>query len=79
MAFLLGIYFHLETYKLVSIPADDPNRARNSLPEGLVIRKSRIDGAGEGIFSTSLQPKGIRYGPYEGCLIKDPAVAYESG
>jgi hypothetical protein len=62
-----------------SILADDPHRARNSVPDGLVIKKSLIRGAGEGVFSTTLQPKGIRYGPYEGELVDDPSIVYELG
>jgi len=57
----------------------EPHRARNSLPDGLIIMKSSIPGAGEGVFSTASISKDIRFGPYEGEVIKDPSVAHESG
>ena len=59
--------------------ADDPRRARHTVPEGLVMKKSLIRGAGEGVFSTTFQKRGIRFGPYEGQIVDDPAVAFESG
>ena len=57
----------------------DLNRAEHSLPKGLVVKKSKIPMAGEGVWTECDVPKGIRFGPYEGTRLEDDEVAQKSG
>lgn len=42
------------------------SKARSSLPAGLEIRHSNIEGAGEGVFAVEEIKSGVRFGPYQG-------------
>ncbi|XP_030849723.1 probable histone-lysine N-methyltransferase PRDM7 [Strongylocentrotus purpuratus] len=54
------------------------DRARKTLPDGLVVKQSSIPGAGQGIFATKFIPKGYRFGPYDGDIV-DLETGYDSG
>ena len=41
-------------------------KARASLPKGLEIKRSKIEGAGEGVFADKEINPGVRFGPYQG-------------
>lgn len=44
-----------------------PDRARLTLPPGLKVQKSRISGAGLGVFNTGdTVSVGVHFGPYQG-------------
>ena len=58
------------------VPADGsvPDRAEQTLPDGLSIDTSQINKSENGIYSTQLFPKGALFGPYQGkilCDVKD--------
>ena len=48
------------------LPVQCEDRARRSLPEGLVLKESNIPGAGLGIFAEVFFQKGVQFSPYEG-------------
>ena len=48
------------------LPVQCDDRARRSLPEGLVLKESTIPGAGLGIFADVFFQKGVQFTPYEG-------------
>jgi hypothetical protein len=52
--------------------------SRATLPEGLVIKKSRIPKAGLGVFAVKDFPIRTRFGPFEGQEEKSHDVAQES-
>ena len=57
----------------------DQERPYTTQPDGIDIRKSRIPGAGKGVWVTTDVPKGVRYGPYAGVIVDDQERAQESG
>ncbi|XP_042565441.1 histone-lysine N-methyltransferase PRDM9-like [Clupea harengus] len=60
-------------------PVGVPDRARLTLPPGLVVRKSNIPNAGLGVFNQGQTvPRGAHFGPYEG-EVMDRDEAIESG
>ena len=60
-------------------PVGVPDRARLTLPPGLVVRKSNIPNAGLGVFNQGQTvPRGAHFGPYEG-EVTDRDEAIESG
>ncbi|XP_071481031.1 histone-lysine N-methyltransferase PRDM9-like [Diadema antillarum] len=61
-----------------TVPKGCKNRARNTLPGGLVIGQSSIPGAGLGVKATEHIPKGHRFGPYEGDIV-DAETGFDSG
>ncbi|GFO29224.1 Zinc finger protein 724 [Plakobranchus ocellatus] len=58
---------------------ENPDYCRKTLPQGLVIKKSKIPRAGLGVFATTLFPVRSRFGPYGGRKEMDRYVAHESG
>ncbi|XP_035827333.1 histone-lysine N-methyltransferase PRDM9 [Aplysia californica] len=50
-----------------------------TLPEGLIIKRSTIPGAGLGVFAVKDFPSRTRFGPYGGKKVKDEATAHLSG
>lgn len=44
----------------------EPNRARRTVPRQLVVLPSKIEGAGEGVWTREAIPRRTRLGPYEG-------------
>ena len=60
-------------------PVGVPDRARLTLPPGLVVRESNIPNAGLGVFNHGQTvPRGAHFGPYEG-EVTDRDEAIESG
>ena len=60
-------------------PVGVPDRARLTLPPGLVVRESNIPNAGLGVFNQGQTvPKRAHFGPYEG-EVMDRDEAIESG
>ncbi|XP_031419490.1 histone-lysine N-methyltransferase PRDM9-like isoform X4 [Clupea harengus] len=60
-------------------PVGVPDRARLTLPPGLVVRESNIPNAGLGVFNQGQTvPRGAHFGPYEG-EVTDRDEAIESG
>ncbi|BFY99171.1 hypothetical protein BsWGS_02211 [Bradybaena similaris] len=57
----------------------DLGYSRATLPEGLIIKKSRIPKAGLGVFALKDFPTRSRFGPYEGREERDEDVAQDSG
>ena len=53
-------------FKDPPLPVKCDDRARRSLPGGLVIKQSSIPGAGLGVFAEAYFPKGVQFSPYEG-------------
>lgn len=51
-------------------PVNSVCASEASLPECLEIKCSRIPNAGKGVYSKSLIPKGVRFGPYVGKKVK---------
>lgn len=69
---------------LFQVPSDckqgiDENYSEKTLPEGLVIKQSKIPNAGLGVFATQLFPSRTRFGPYLGKIEKYEEDAHESG
>ncbi|MCI4377969.1 hypothetical protein PGIGA_G00209510 [Pangasianodon gigas] len=61
------------------VPMGVPDRARQTLPPGLEIRKSGIPDAGLGVFNKGeTVPVGAHFGPYQGELV-DREEAMNSG
>ncbi|XP_060789183.1 histone-lysine N-methyltransferase PRDM9-like [Neoarius graeffei] len=61
------------------VPVGDPDRARQTLPPGLEIRRSSIPDAGLGVFNKGeTVPVGAHFGPYQGELV-DGEEAMNSG
>ena len=60
------------------MPPKCKDRAKRSVPPGLVVKESRIEGAGEGVWTERFVAKGVRFGPYGG-EIADEDVGRESG
>ncbi|PIK44738.1 Prdm9 [Apostichopus japonicus] len=54
------------------------HRAKHSLPQGLSIKETPIVGAGLGVFADKSFPKGVRFGPYKGEVVKQEE-AFGSG
>ncbi|KAB5517607.1 hypothetical protein PHYPO_G00169100, partial [Pangasianodon hypophthalmus] len=53
------------------VPMGVPDRARQTLPPGLEVRKSEIPGAGLGVFNKGeIVPVGSHFGPYQGDLVE---------
>ena len=50
------------------------SKARSTLPSGLEIRESSIEGAGLGVYSTEPIQPGIRFGPYQGMKVHRSVV-----
>lgn len=62
-----------------AVPVGVPDRARLTLPPGLVVRESNIQNAGLGVFNQDQTvPKRVHFGPYEG-EVMDRDEAIESG
>ncbi|XP_064647498.1 histone-lysine N-methyltransferase PRDM9-like [Lineus longissimus] len=57
----------------------DPNHARHTTPDGLVVEESKIPGAGLGVISNMAFPEGVRFGPYKGEMVYNMDVAQDSG
>ena len=53
-----------------SITSDGSFKARSSLPKGMEIKKSRIQDAGLGVFSTMPFKSGTMFGPYAGVKLR---------
>lgn len=45
-------------------------RARLTVPWPLYVAKSKIPGAGEGVWTSASLPKGLVFGPYEGQILR---------
>ncbi|XP_030849720.1 probable histone-lysine N-methyltransferase PRDM7, partial [Strongylocentrotus purpuratus] len=60
------------------VPKGSKDRARKTLPDGLMVKQSLIPGAGHGTFATKFIPKGYRFGPYDGDIV-DLETGYDSG
>lgn len=61
------------------VPMGVPDRARQTLPPGLEVRKSDISGAFLGVFNKGeTVPVGSHFGPYQGDLV-DREDAMKSG
>ncbi|XP_074661522.1 putative histone-lysine N-methyltransferase PRDM6 [Tubulanus polymorphus] len=50
------------------VPKGKPDRAFETVPDGLMVKKSKIPRAGRGVFTDKLLLTGLRFGPYEGEL-----------
>ena len=61
-----------------AVPTKCKNRAKLSLPPGLVVKDAGIPGAGQGVWAEKFFPKGVRFGPYGGEIV-DEEVGRESG
>ncbi|XP_064645917.1 histone-lysine N-methyltransferase PRDM9-like [Lineus longissimus] len=57
----------------------DPDHARKTTPDGLVIEPSKIPGAGLGVISNIAIPEGVRFGPYVGEIVHNVNLASDSG
>ena len=53
--------------------------AENTLPPGLVVKPSQIDGAGSGVWASEVMSKGVRLGPYRGEFVSQFDDAHVSG
>ena len=51
-------------------PSEGTSKALASLPEGLEVKQSNIDGAGLGVFATTSIESGAWFGPYGGEKVK---------
>ncbi|XP_052228058.1 histone-lysine N-methyltransferase PRDM9-like isoform X6 [Dreissena polymorpha] len=71
-----GPYHYIQDKEVVS---GDPLKADNTLPDGLEIKKSKIVGAGLGVFSKMGLESRIMFGPYGGDIITDSQAAHKSG
>ncbi|KAK6980406.1 histone-lysine N-methyltransferase PRDM9-like isoform X1 [Biomphalaria glabrata] len=60
-------------------PGLDEDYSKKTLPEGLIIKQSKIPNAGLGVFATQLFPSRTRFGPYLGKIEKYEEDAHESG
>lgn len=69
MSFVLQVY----------CDPSDPCRADRSVPYGLIIKESQIPGAGSGVWADMYLPKAVRFGPYEGEIVREEDEAHESG
>ena len=59
-------------------PEECPQRARETLPDGLVIRDSQIPDAGLGVWAEKDFQEGTQFGPYVGVEV-DIEVGRSSG
>ncbi|CAL1533834.1 unnamed protein product [Lymnaea stagnalis] len=57
----------------------DSSYCWKTLPQGLAIKKSKIQGAGLGVVATKFFPARTRFGPYVGKKERNEEVAQESG
>ncbi|CAL1533820.1 unnamed protein product, partial [Lymnaea stagnalis] len=57
----------------------DSSYCWKTLPQGLAIKTSKIQGAGLGVVATKFFPARTRFGPYVGKKEKNEEVAHESG
>lgn len=57
----------------------DPDRALNSVPEGLVVKNSTIPGAGLGVITDRYIQRDTVMGPYKGIIELDTNIAVQSG
>ncbi|XP_075742177.1 histone-lysine N-methyltransferase PRDM9-like [Rhipicephalus microplus] len=55
---------HGPSFYVVGVPLEDFERAKKSLPKGLVVLRSKIKGAQLGIFAIEPLPEGHCFGPY---------------
>ena len=60
------------------VPPKCKDRAKLSLPPGLVVKEAGIEGAGQGVWAETFLAKGVRFGPYGGEIV-DEDVGRESG
>ena len=60
------------------VPPKCKDRAKRSLPPGLVVKEAGIEGAGQGVWAETFVAKGVRFGPYGGEIV-DEDVGRESG
>ena len=54
----------------IANPSDCLKRAMQTLPKGMVIKRSHIRNAGLGVFATESFTDGATFGPYEGEKLK---------
>ena len=59
-------------------PEECPQRARETLPDGLAIRESRLPNAGLGVWAENDFQAGTQFGPYVGVIV-DIEVGCKSG
>ena len=57
----------------------DPRLPWRTLPPGLTIADSTIEGAGQGVFAEQDFPPRTRFGPYGGTKTKNGDTARDSG
>ena len=56
----------LTTVRDSPAPNECKDRAKRSLPPGLIVKESGIPGAGLGVWAERFFPEGVRFGPYRG-------------
>ncbi|XP_072017504.1 histone-lysine N-methyltransferase PRDM9-like [Amphiura filiformis] len=61
------------------VPSKCKNRAKLSLPPGLVVKEAGIEGAGQGVWTEKFIPKGVRFGPYGGEIVVNEQMGRKSG
>ncbi|BFZ14342.1 hypothetical protein BsWGS_17381 [Bradybaena similaris] len=60
-------------------PSEADEFSKKTLPEGLVIKKSKIPRAGLGVFAAKDFPARARFGPYRGQKEVNKTIAHKSG
>ncbi|XP_022086382.1 histone-lysine N-methyltransferase PRDM9-like [Acanthaster planci] len=60
------------------VPKGCREHAKQSLPQGLVVKEAGIENAGLGVWAEKSFPKGVRFGPYGGEIVGED-VGQDSG